>query len=145
VDTYVPQSVVTQVRQRKQAAVYFGERRIPASKVTIFPQAASPSSTFRARLDLPPGSNDLAPGTYVKVGLVVGEVERLTVPASALVRRSEVTAVYVVDDKGAVTLRYVRPGDRFGDDVEILAGLKPGDRVALDPVAASARPSGARS
>ena len=123
--------------QAQAGAVYVGDRRIEATKITIFPEAASPSSTFRARLDLPPGALDLAPGMYVKVGLVIGEADRLLVPASAVVERSEVTGVYVIDPHGAVSLRYVRPGHRFGDQIEILAGLAAGERIALDPIAAS--------
>jgi RND family efflux transporter MFP subunit len=139
VNTNVPQSIVMQVRKLKKAAVYVGDTRIEAAKITIFPEAATPSSTFRARLDLPSGALDLAPGMYVRVGLVIGEADRLIVPTSAVVERSEVTGVYVIDAKGQVSLRYVRPGHRFGDKLEILAGLAPGDRIALDPIAASAR------
>lgn len=144
VATYVPQTVLAQVESRKQANVYLGEKSVRATKITVFPEAATASGTFRARVELPPGSIDAAPGTYVKVGLVVGEAARLTVPASALVRRSEVTAVYVVDAKNVPALQMVRPGPRSGDEVEILAGLKAGDRVALDPVVASQRIAGAR-
>ncbi len=139
VDTNVPQSAVFQVSRLKQAAVYVGDKRIEATKITIFPEAATPSSTFRARLDLPPAALDLAPGMYVKVGLVIGTASRLLIPAAALVVRSEVTSVYVIDSKGRVSLRYVRPGHRFGDRIEILSGLEPGERIALDPIAASAR------
>ena len=78
---------------------------------------------------------------YVKVGLVVGDTERLLVPRAALVERSEVTAVYVVDPQNRTELRYVRTGHLFGDRIEILSGLSPGERVATDPVAASARRS----
>lgn len=144
VSTYVPQTVAAQVQARKQANVYFGDRSVKATKITVFPEAATASGTFRARVELPPGAIDVAPGTYVKVGLVVGDADRLTVPTTALVRRSEVTAVYVVDAKGAPSLQYVRPGPRAGDEIEILAGLKAGDRVALDPVAAATRIAGAR-
>ncbi len=139
VETHVPQSIVMQVRRLRQAAVYVGDRRIEASRITIFPEAATPSSTFSARLDLPPGALELAPGMYVKVGLVIGTADRLMIPASALVRRSEVTGVYVIDPSGQVSLRYVRPGGRLGDRLEILSGLAPGERVALDPIAAGAR------
>jgi RND family efflux transporter MFP subunit len=139
VNTNVPQSIVMQVRRLKQAAVYVGNQRIEATKITIFPEAATPSSTFRARLELPPGALDLAPGMYVKVGLVVGEADRLLIPASAVVERSEVTGVYVLDSHGHATLRYVRTGQRLGDKLEILAGLKNGERIALDPIAASAQ------
>ena len=139
VTTNVPQSVVMQVRKLKQAAVYFGNQRTPATQITIFPEAASPSSTFRARLDLPSGALDLAPGMYVKVGLVVGEADKLLIPASAVIERSEITGVYVIDGKGQASLRYIRPGHRVGDELEILAGLAPGERIALDPIAASTR------
>ena len=52
-------------------------------------------------------------------------------------QRSEVTAVYVIDDKGTPRLRQIRLGTA-GDEraVEVLAGLKPGERVALEPVKA---------
>jgi membrane fusion protein, multidrug efflux system len=113
------------------------DRRIDAVKITIFPEAATPSSTFRARLDLPPGALDLAPGMFVRVGLVIGEADRLLIPASALVERSEVTAVYVIDARGQASLRYVRPGHRLGDKLEVLSGLASGERIALDPTAAS--------
>lgn len=139
VNTNVPQSIAPQVRSLRRAAVYVGDRRIEAIKITIFPEAATPSSTFRARLDLPSGALDLAPGMYVRVGLVIGEADRLTVPVSAVVERGEVTAVYVIDDRGQASLRYVRPGHRFGDQLEVLAGLASGERIALDPIAASAR------
>lgn len=139
VDTYVPQSDVMQVSRLKQAAIYVGGRRIPGTKITIFPEAATASGTFRARIDVPAGTLDLAPGMYVKVGLVIGSAQRILVPASALVVHSEVTGLYVLDAKGRPSLRYVRPGRRLGDRIEILAGLLPGERVALDPIAAAAR------
>jgi RND family efflux transporter MFP subunit len=139
VETTIPQSIVMQVRKLKQAAVYVGDQRIAATKITIFPEVAAPSSTFRARLDLPPGALDLAPGMYVKVGLVIGEADRILVPVLAVTERSEVTGVYVIDSRGQVSLRYVRPGHRFGDQLEILSGLVAGERIALDPIGASAR------
>jgi RND family efflux transporter MFP subunit len=139
VETYVPQSVVMQVRRLRKAAVYVGDRRIEATKITIFPEAATASGTFRARLDLPAGDLDLAPGMYVKVGLVIGEAARLMIPASAVIQRGEVTGVYVIGTDGRAELRYLRPGHRYGDQLEVLSGVAAGERIALDPVAASAR------
>ena len=138
VNTNVPAGIAMQVRRLKQAAVYLDNQRTVATKITIFPEAAAPSSTFQARLDLPAGALDLSPGTYVKVGLVIGATDQILIPASAVVERSEVTGVYVIDAKGQLSLRYVRPGHAVGDKLEILAGLAAGERVALDPIAASA-------
>jgi RND family efflux transporter MFP subunit len=132
----VPQSIVEQVRRIRKAAVYVNGRRVEATKLTVFPEAATPSNTFRARLELPENATDLYPGMFVKVGFVVGEADRLLVPANALVERSEVTAVYVIDASGRTSLRQLRTGHRFDDKVEVLAGLREGERVAVDPVAA---------
>lgn len=132
----VPQSIVDQVRRLKRAAVYIGERRIEATKVTLFPEAMSPSNTFRARLDLPRDAADLYPGMFVKVAFVIGEASELLVPIECVVTRSEVTTVYVLEPDGRLSLRQVRLGDRIGDRVEVLAGLVAGDRVVLDPLAA---------
>jgi multidrug efflux pump subunit AcrA (membrane-fusion protein) len=52
-----------------------------------------------------------------------------------------VTAVYVVDKDGRALLRQVRTGDTLvdpkdGSVVEILSGLRTGERIAANPVAA---------
>ena len=132
----IPQSIVEQVRRIKKGAVYVGGRRIEATRVMVFPEATSPSSTFRARLELPENATDLYPGMFVKVGFVTGEADRMLVPARSLVERSEVTAVYVLDAGGRTSMRQVRVGEHFDDRVEILSGLAAGERVALDPLAA---------
>jgi len=133
----VPQSIVEQVRRLRKAAVYVNGRRIEATRVTVFPEASSPSNTFRARLELPENAADLYPGMFVKAGFVTGEAERLLVPTSAVVERSEVTAVYVLDPGGRTSMRQVRLGHRIDDRVEILSGLTRGERIALDPLSAA--------
>lgn len=132
----VPQSSIDAIRRIKQAAVYIDGRRVEVSKLTVFPEAAKPSNTFRARLELPENAADLYPGMFVKVGFVTGESRRLLVPLSSVVERGEVTALYVVNGDGRASLRQVRLGHKFEKDVEVLAGLAEGERVALDPVAA---------
>jgi multidrug efflux pump subunit AcrA (membrane-fusion protein) len=90
--------------------------------------------TTRVRLALPEAAG-LLPGQYAKVLFATGHTRALAIPESAVLRRSEVTAVYVLDNSGAARLRQVRLGERAGDGlVEILAGLAPGERVSLEPV-----------
>jgi RND family efflux transporter MFP subunit len=135
----VPQSIVEQVRRIKKAAVYVNGHRIEASKLTVFPEASTPSNTFRARLELPENATDLYPGMFVKVGFVIGEAERLLLPPTAVVERGELTAVYVIDASGGTSLRQVRLGHRFDERIEVLSGLRAGERVALDPALAAKR------
>jgi RND family efflux transporter MFP subunit len=131
----VPQSMLEPIRNIGKANVYVGARTIAAESLTFFPVADAATNTFRVRASLPAASVTLYPGTFVKVGFVVGETERLLVPLSAIVRRSELTAVYVVSGD-AVTLRQVRSGRRYGERIEVLAGLEAGEVIAADPVAA---------
>jgi RND family efflux transporter MFP subunit len=132
----LPQQVAAEVRKHLTAYIVTGQGRVKAENLTIFPYAHSASNTFRVRLDLPAGQFDLYPGMFVKVAFVVGESQRLLIPAGSLLRRSEVTGVYVVDEQDRVRLRQVRVGGTYGDRTEILAGLRPGERIATDPVAA---------
>jgi RND family efflux transporter MFP subunit len=131
----VPQSMLEPIREIGKANVYVEDRAIAAESLTFFPVADAATNTFRVRAGLPGGSATLYPGTFVKIGFVVGETERLLLPATAVVRRSELTAVYVVGSD-AVTLRQIRAGRRYGEQVEVLAGLEAGEKVAVDPVAA---------
>jgi multidrug efflux pump subunit AcrA (membrane-fusion protein) len=89
------------------------------------------------RLDLPGDVRGIYPGVYARAHFAVGAAPKLLVPRAAVIRRSELTAVYVLGDDGRPLLRQVRLG-AAGDErsVEVLAGLKPGERVALDPVKA---------
>jgi len=141
----LPQSLVERVRAIRKAAVYIDGRRVEATRLTLSPQASPESNSFLVRLDLPENAADLYPGMFVKVAFVVGEAERLLIPANALVERSEVTAVYVQAADGRIVLRQLRLGHRYGDKIEVLAGLEPGEAIVTDPLAALERlraPSG---
>ena len=63
--------------------------------------------------------------------------ERLYVPAASVVRRAEMTGLYVVNEQGKPALRQVRLGRVQGDRVEVLSGVEKGEKVAADPQAAA--------
>jgi hypothetical protein len=76
----------------------------------------------------------VVPGTYARAHFTVGQAKKLTVPPAAVLRRGEVTAVYVLDDKGTARLRQVRLGEAVaGGELEVLAGINSGERVSLTP------------
>lgn len=142
VDVDVPQSIVDEVRGSAEAAVYIGGQRIRATHVTIFPEAATPSNTFRARLDLPPGATDLYPGMFVPVAFRLGETAGVMIPRTAVLTRGELTEVYLLGPDDALSAAQVRLGRSMSDSIEVLAGLVPGDRVVLDPTQAAGRIEG---
>lgn len=107
------------------------------SMMTHVPTADAVSQTIEWRLELPTSSTQaLLPGQQVRVRFSAGQTQRLMLPATAVLRRGELTAVYAVSGKGFV-LKAVRLGEDHGaDGVEILAGINAGERVASDPVKA---------
>ncbi len=117
------------------------ERWIDVKSVTVVPSADPRTHTTQVRLDLPVDSKGLLPGVFARAHFVTGKAPRLMVPRAAILRRSEVTAVYVVDAKGEPRLRQVRIGTATdAKSVEVLAGLLPGEKVALEPVKAGMDP-----
>src|SRR5699024_6221495 len=120
----VPQSEIAGVRRYGRAAVILADgSRLEAERVIVFPQADARTHSVRVRVELPQGDSGLQPGSIAKVMFSLDDEERLLVPVSALRQRSEVSGVYVVGPEGEVSLRQVRPGHRYGDRIEILAGL----------------------
>ena len=136
----VPQLKLAQIRKSARADIEFPaqNRREKAGEITILPTADPQTHTTRVRLALleyVPGSY---PGMFARVHFFIGRSRRLVIPAQAIVRRTEVTAVYVVGADGVINLRQIRPGQDFGTDgIEVLGGLQPGEKVATDPVKAA--------
>jgi RND family efflux transporter MFP subunit len=138
----LPQGLINIVRKHKRARVLSVTNKtksIEAASMTISPYADPVSHTFLIRINLPSGSHELYPGMAVKVAFVTREVEKRVVPVSAVAHRSEVSAVYVMNEDKTVSFRQVRVGHRVNENmIEVLAGLDVGESIALDPVAAAA-------
>lgn len=114
-------------------------RTLEVSRVTILPTINAATHTREVRVPLPPTVDGVAPGMFARITfpLATAAAPRITIPPSAVVRRPEFAAVYVVDANGRAQLRQVRLGRDSGDGVEVAAGLAPGERVAVDAAAAA--------
>ncbi|HEX6265859.1 MAG TPA: efflux RND transporter periplasmic adaptor subunit [Burkholderiales bacterium] len=135
----VPQARVAAIQAGAKARVEVpsSAKWVEATGLTVIPTADPRTHTSQVRLGLPADVRGIYPGIYARAHFVTGRAAALLVPRAAVLQRSEVTAVYVVPDSGAPQLRQIRLGTA-GDEraVEVLAGLRPGERVALDPVKA---------
>jgi RND family efflux transporter MFP subunit len=112
-------------------------RWIQARAITVVPAADPRTHSTQVRIDLPEDVRGIYPGVFARAHFVTGTALRLMVPREAVMRRSELTAAYVVVEGRPPQLRQLRLGavvDEKG--IEVLAGLKAGERVALDPVKA---------
>jgi RND family efflux transporter MFP subunit len=140
---YVPASRVSALAAVSDVQVILpdGQTLVPTAR-EMQPTADPVSQTVEWRLPLPAAAAGLRPGQQVRVrasgaASVKGApaINRLVVPLAAILHRGELTAVYVATTNGFV-LRAVRVGARGADTVDVLAGLRAGERVALDPVRA---------
>ncbi len=134
----IPQYRLKAMRDVKTARVEFPElgKWVDAVKVQVLPTADAATHVSQVRVNLP-DVPEATPGMFARVHFVTGQAEKLTVPASAVLRRGEVAAVYVQTADNRLSLRQLRLGDVVGlGEIEVLAGLSAGDKVVTDPVKA---------
>lgn len=135
----VPQAQVSAIQAGGTARVEIPSinKWIEVKQMSVVPTADPRTHTTRIRLELPENVRGVYPGVFARAHFVLGKELRLLVPREAVVRRSEVTAVYVVDDAGRPQLRQVRLGTAADErSIEVLSGLQRSERVALEPVRA---------
>lgn len=82
---------------------------------------------IKARLPPDPGTR---PGAFGWLYQACGQSPVLLVPVPAVRRTGQLESVRLVVD-GTLRIRHVRTGKRYGDQIEILSGLRPGDEVEL--------------
>lgn len=139
----IPQYKLRDMRGVKTARIEFPElgRTLESTAVMVLPTADAATHVSQVRVELPKGlsaeSEGLVPGMFARVRFITGSAMKMTVPTRALVRRGEMTAVYVDGDHG-LTLRQLRVGEAVSDsETEVMAGLSAGERVVVDPVKAA--------
>lgn len=144
----IPQHKLPQMRNVTQARIEFPElgKWVDATKVTLLPTVDASTHVAQVRVALPANIGDLVgeegfkpiPGMFARAHFIIGQASKMTVPQSAIVRRGEVAAVYVQNEQGSLSLRQLRLGDSVGKaETEVLAGLRAGEKVVLDPIKAA--------
>ena len=138
----LPASMAPGVRAARQVQIEVPQAQgaaqwVSPSAQTLVPAADPVSQTMGWRLDLPAAAAQaLMAGQQTRVRLAGAPSERALIPASAVLRRGELTAVYVVQG-GQFVLRAVRLGAQHGAaGVEVLAGLRAGESIAQNAVQA---------
>ena len=141
----IPQQYAALARRERQAEVSLDDGRVLSTgRMTFFPYADPATHSFRLRMELTEPDGTLFPGMLVRVGIPVAEREVLLIPETSLLRRAEMRAVYVLDADDQPRLRQVRIGARVNGQVEVLAGLDQGERIAADPARIAQRPASTR-
>ena len=130
----VPESLAASVHDGQRADVTVsatGEHF--TGTVTRFTDALDRTTrTMQVEIDVPNGTYKLQPGMYANVALELqNHANALTIPVQAVQHLNGKSTVLVVDQQNRVQPREIQVGLEDPDRVEVLAGLKEGDRVIL--------------
>lgn len=112
-----------------------GGRTLAGRVAYIDPRVDPQTRTAKVRVEVPNADDALRLGMYVPVGFETrGSARVPVVPRSAVQAVGDRTVVYVPDpgNEGQFVERAVTLGPAIGDRVEILDGVKPGERVVTE-------------
>jgi len=109
---------------------YLGGRTLTARVAYILPQVDPQTRTLKVRLEADNPATLLKPEMFVDVEFQASLGASLSVPAEAVLDAGLTKTVFVDKGNGSFEPRQVRTGRRFNDRIEILSGLRQGERVA---------------
>jgi len=108
--------------------------RVSGRVEAVLPSGDPAARGFRVHvlLDNPPRTLRSGMTTALRLPAMSTEhnVAVLLVPADAIVRRGQLTGVFIVEG-GRARLRWIAVGEPEAKDVEVLSGLRPGERVVI--------------
>jgi HlyD family secretion protein len=128
---HIPQQEAALLHQGDAAAMNVpGVGDAPAQLTLVSPAVDPNSTTIEIWAEAANPEAKLHPGMTVQLLITAAKVpDALVVPASALLTNEGETSVMVIGSDGAAHQRSVEVGIRHGDDVQVVSGLKPGERV----------------
>jgi RND family efflux transporter MFP subunit len=135
VEVSVDESRAANVNAGDTVSVLLDERQSPnplSGRVSEIARVDSASHSFLVKIDLPDISR-LRSGLFARARFAGSPRTALTIPASAAVKRGQLTFVFVADRENRARLRAVSPGISDNDRLEVLAGLRADDIVVIDP------------
>ncbi len=112
----------------------YRDRTFTGRVTRISPTVNTSTRAFPFEALVPNSDAVLKPGTFARVHVESGKVDDvLTLPYAALQYRYGVNRVFVVNGD-RLSVRELQVGERLGDRIEILSGVKEGERVAVTDV-----------
>ncbi|HXI70201.1 MAG TPA: efflux RND transporter periplasmic adaptor subunit [Verrucomicrobiae bacterium] len=132
-----PQSLIYAITPGQKAQLTFQELpgRDFTATVTRTAGAVDPASrTLQVELQVPNPKGEILAGSYAQVRFdEATDAKELTLSDNALLFRAQGMQVAVVGSNHTVQLRSIKLGRDFGNTVQVLSGLDPGDRVIINP------------
>ncbi len=133
----IPQTYSTQITPDMQVSMQFAEhpgRKFPARLLKTANAINPETLTLQAEFEVQNQDEVLMPGSYTLVEFTLPvPTGRVIIPVNTLIFRAEGLQVAKVDDKLRVHLQDITMGTDFGGTVQINHGIKPGERLIINP------------
>ncbi len=113
---------------------YYPEKEFRSKVDFVYPSLSGQTRTAKARFVLANPGTLLKPQMFANVEMEVDFGERLAVPQTAVLDTGTRQVVYVDKGEGYFSPRRIKTGARGDDLVEVLSGLKEGEKVAFSAV-----------
>lgn len=108
---------------------YAPGRKFRARVTNILPQVDPQTRTLKVRLEADNPDMALRPDLFLNVEFPVAREPRLSVPEDAVIDTGTSQVVYIDLGEGKFEPRRIEAGERYDGFVEVLSGLKPGERI----------------
>ena len=133
----VPEPYAAAAKPGLEADLSFSEQQGKAYTATVVrtANALDPGlRTLQVELQLDNSQGELFPGAYAEVHFkLAGNARSLRLPATTVLFRAAGLQVATVDSQQRIQLKSIVEGRDFGNTIEVLSGLKPGDAVVINP------------
>lgn len=136
VDMVFPESYIADVKTGERVNVdipAIGRTGLQGMIRTIVPFADLRTRSFLVKVSLPKDL-PLNSGMFARVEVPLGRAPKILIPSEAVIHQGQLTGLFVVDSQGIARFHLVRLGSAYGDKVEVLSGLRVGDRYVARPV-----------
>lgn len=131
----LPESHIHQVNigDRLSVRIPSFQNEALAGEIKTINPAADPSiRSFQVNVSLP-DLPAIRAGMYARVLIPIGETGMILVPETAVIHHGQLSGIFLVDADSIAHFRLIRPGRPFGNFLEVLSGLKSGDRFVSHP------------
>lgn len=135
VDMILPENFIHSVKPHQSLSVLIpsaSQSAIEGTVKAIIPSADPASRSFTVQITIAshPG---IHPGMFCRVIIPQKETGKLLIPTSAIIHEGQLTGIFLVDSDHAARFRIIRTGNVSGDMIEVMSGLKAGDRFVITP------------
>lgn len=137
VATYVTENYISKIHEGDTVDITIASlHKTFEGTVRQVVQAADPvSHQFLVKVALK-ADVDIHPGMFAQAGFRVGERQAILIPQGVIQSRAGLHAVYIMDAQNVAQYRLIRLGQRYGEMVEVVAGLQDGDIIVWQGIPA---------